>query len=66
VIRTAATRDAIAAALMRALALGRQVGVVNPYGDGDSAQRIVAVLRELPPAATLLKKKFHAFGGHHA
>jgi len=66
VIRTAATRDAIAAALMRALALGRQTGVVNPYGDGDSARRIAAVLRELPPAATLLKKKFHAFGDDHA
>jgi UDP-hydrolysing UDP-N-acetyl-D-glucosamine 2-epimerase len=66
VIRTAATRDAIGAALMRALAIGRQTGVVNPYGDGDSARRIVAVLRELPQAATLLKKKFHAFGVEHA
>jgi hypothetical protein len=37
VIRTAATRDAIGAALMRALAIGRQTDVVNPYGDGDSA-----------------------------
>ena len=65
VIRTIATRDAIAAGLARALALGRQTDVVNPYGDGDSARRIVAVLRELPPVATLLKKTFHAVGGDH-
>jgi len=65
VIRTPATRDAIAAALVRAFALGRRTGVVNPYGDGDSARRIVAVLRDLPPPATLLKKTFHTVGASH-
>jgi UDP-hydrolysing UDP-N-acetyl-D-glucosamine 2-epimerase len=65
VIRTAATRDAIGAALARAFATGRQTDVVNPYGDGDSARRITAVLRALPPPATLLKKTFHTFGGDH-
>ena len=65
VIRTAATREAIGAALARALALGRQTGVVNPYGDGDSARRIVDVLRDLPPPATMLRKKFHAYEVSH-
>jgi UDP-N-acetylglucosamine 2-epimerase (non-hydrolysing)/GDP/UDP-N,N'-diacetylbacillosamine 2-epimerase (hydrolysing) len=59
VIRSAPTRDAIAASISRALALGRQRDVVNPYGDGDSARRIVAVLRRLGPPAMLLKKVFH-------
>ena len=65
VIQARATRDAIAAALERALALGRQSGVVNPYGDGDSARRIAAVLRELPPRSTLLRKTFRAVGAGH-
>ena len=34
-------------------------GVVNPYGDGHSAARIVAALRHLPASALLLKKHFH-------
>ena len=33
--------------------------VSNPYGDGHVAQRIVSVLRDLPPAAELLKKHFY-------
>ncbi|MFO1268785.1 MAG: UDP-N-acetylglucosamine 2-epimerase [Rubrivivax sp.] len=37
-------------------------GVVNPYGDGHSAARIVAALRSLPDAATLLRKPFFAPG----
>jgi len=65
VIHSAATQDAIAAALARAFAVGRRTDVVNPYGDGDSARRIAAVLRELPPAATLLRKSFHAVGASH-
>ena len=65
VIRCEPTRDAIAAAIARAFALGRQRGVVNPYGDGDSARRIVDVLRRLPAPAALLKKSFHASGERH-
>ena len=41
-------RDAISAAIGRASRLGR-TAVENPYGDGDSARRIVDVLRRLPP-----------------
>lgn len=33
--------------------------VENPYGDGDSARRIVDVLRTAPPRETLLAKRFH-------
>lgn len=32
--------------------------VVNPYGDGESSERIVAVLKQLPEASSLLKKRF--------
>jgi len=32
--------------------------VVNPYGDGDSARRIVAVLKATPDYSKLLKKRF--------
>lgn len=35
-------------------------GVVNPYGDGYSAGRIVEKLRALPPPAQLLRKSFHS------
>jgi UDP-hydrolysing UDP-N-acetyl-D-glucosamine 2-epimerase len=65
VIRSEPTRDAIAASIARALALGRQRDVVNPYGDGDSARRIVDVLRHMGPPATLLKKVFHAHEANH-
>lgn len=58
VVHCEAKRDAIAAAIDRALALDcRQV--INPYGDGASAQRIVALLRALPDAQALLRKPFH-------
>ena len=52
-------REAIRAAVERALALGR-VRVANPYGDGRAAGRIVAVLRELPSRERLLRKRFQA------
>jgi len=52
------SRDAILDALTRALALDCSE-VVNPYGDGESAARIVSVLADLPPRAALLKKHFH-------
>lgn len=51
-------RRAIAEAIGRAMRLDCR-SVVNPYGDGRSAARIVEVLRTLPPAAELLRKPFH-------
>ncbi len=61
VLHCAAQRDAIAAAITSALALDCS-NVVNPYGDGHSAARIVNILRSLPPPATLLSKAFHLQG----
>ncbi len=58
VLHCAAQRRAITSTLARALALDCS-GVVNPYGDGASAGRIVAALRALPSAQTLLRKPFH-------
>ena len=58
VIHCAPQREAIRAAVERATALDCSQ-VVNPYGDGRSAPRIVELLRSLPPAAELLKKTFH-------
>jgi len=58
VVHCAAERGAIGRALEQALALDCR-GVVNPYGDGASAARIVAALRALPPTQPLLKKHFH-------
>ncbi len=52
------TRAAISAAIAQAVAGGR-VAVDNPYGDGDSARRIVELLRALPEPSTLLQKPFH-------
>ncbi|MCL6479865.1 MAG: UDP-N-acetylglucosamine 2-epimerase (hydrolyzing) [Peptococcaceae bacterium] len=33
-------------------------GVINPYGDGNSSQRIVKILKESPDFRSLLKKSF--------
>jgi UDP-hydrolysing UDP-N-acetyl-D-glucosamine 2-epimerase len=57
-------RHAIAATVARAMALDCR-GVVNPYGDGCSAKRIVALLLALPPSVELLKKRFHLVEGSH-
>jgi UDP-hydrolysing UDP-N-acetyl-D-glucosamine 2-epimerase len=62
VVRCAAQRDAIGQAIAQALNLDCSA-VVNPYGDGYSAQRIVALLRALPDRASLLHKSFHDVGG---
>lgn len=64
VLHCACERGAIAATLRNALALDCSA-VVNPYGDGRSAERIVEVLRDLPPGASLLKKQFHWVGAGH-
>jgi UDP-N-acetylglucosamine 2-epimerase len=62
VVHCAAERQAIGTAIERALELDCS-GVVNPYGDGHSAERIVDTLCQLPPAGELLKKRFHLIGG---
>lgn len=49
---------AIAAAMARALDLDCS-GVINPYGDGHAAERIVGVLAGLGDPGRLLKKHFH-------
>lgn len=61
VIRCAAETDAIRDAVEAAFQLDC-AGVVNPYGDGFSAGRIVQILREAPPRAALLAQTFHEVG----
>lgn len=58
VLNCAPQRDEIATALARAFTLDCSA-VVNPYGDGRTAGRIVAALQSLPPRDHLLKKHFH-------
>ncbi len=65
VLHCAPERQAIGAALARALELDCS-GVVNPYGDGHSAARIVELLCQLPPTNELLKKPFHLIGDARA
>jgi UDP-N-acetylglucosamine 2-epimerase (non-hydrolysing)/GDP/UDP-N,N'-diacetylbacillosamine 2-epimerase (hydrolysing) len=54
-------KNAIAETIGRALALDCSK-VVNPYGDGRSAERIVAVLRGLDEPRRLVKKRFFDHG----
>lgn len=49
----------ISAALDKAWTLDCR-DVVNPYGDGHSAGRIIEALKQLPDAPVLLKKTFHS------
>lgn len=59
VIDTPAERDAIRAAIARALAPGFRASleeVESPYGDGGAAERIAAILANLPDADRLLRK----------
>ncbi|WP_374512690.1 UDP-N-acetylglucosamine 2-epimerase [Brevundimonas sp.] len=58
VLRCPAEPAAITDAIRRAFDLDC-TGVKNPYGDGDSARRIVGVLRAAPDRRTLLAKRFH-------
>lgn len=58
VISCAPEVDAIAGALEQGFALDCS-SVVNPYGDGTSALKIVAVLKQLEEPRSLLKKRFH-------
>jgi UDP-hydrolysing UDP-N-acetyl-D-glucosamine 2-epimerase len=57
VINCAPERAAILQKIEEAFARGRQC-VVNPYGDGHASERIVAVLKSVPDAKELLKKRF--------
>jgi UDP-N-acetylglucosamine 2-epimerase (non-hydrolysing)/GDP/UDP-N,N'-diacetylbacillosamine 2-epimerase (hydrolysing) len=50
-------RGAIGTAIQKALALKPQ-GTINPYGDGEAATRIVAVLKALPDWPGLVYKSF--------
>ena len=64
VLHCAPERRAIAEAIKRGIALDCSA-VVNPYGDGHSAERIVTLLRAMPPAAELLNKPFHLLEADH-
>jgi UDP-N-acetylglucosamine 2-epimerase (non-hydrolysing)/GDP/UDP-N,N'-diacetylbacillosamine 2-epimerase (hydrolysing) len=58
IVNCAPERTAIAAAIGQALALDCST-VVNPYGTGNAASRIVGVLREVADYRALIKKHFH-------
>lgn len=58
IIDCAAERAEIARAIVKALALDC-TRVENPFGDGQSAPRIVEVLKALPDPAALLRKHFY-------
>lgn len=62
VIRCDAEAPEIAEAIQRAFAMDC-TGVVNPYGDGRSAARIVDILRHAPPREALLHKRFQEIAG---
>ena len=57
VISCAPERAAIGAAIAEALRRGKRV-VTNPYGDGDSARRIVEILASFGDFPALTKKRF--------
>ncbi|MDB4877467.1 MAG: neuC [Gemmatimonadetes bacterium] len=58
VIKCPPERTAIAKAIEEAIAMDCS-NIVNPFGDGGAAARIVLVLRDLPLDPDLLKKRFH-------
>lgn len=64
VVHCAPERHDIGNAIARAMALDYS-GVTNPYGDGMSAERIVRILRDMPPRSALLKKTFHLLETPH-
>lgn len=57
VIDCAPDRDAIVVAINRAFTMDCS-DTINPYGDGDSSSRIIAILKAVPDPAALLKKHF--------
>jgi UDP-N-acetylglucosamine 2-epimerase (non-hydrolysing)/GDP/UDP-N,N'-diacetylbacillosamine 2-epimerase (hydrolysing) len=58
VFNAAPKRDAIMAAISKALAHGRQP-TVSPYGDGESSRRFAAAIAAIPDFRELLGKSFH-------
>ena len=60
VISCRGERDAIAAAIAAALQRPKQP-VTNPYGDGDSARRIVEILAGIDDFRALTQKRFFDF-----
>jgi UDP-N-acetylglucosamine 2-epimerase len=61
VIDTPIDRPQIAAAVRKAMDPRFRDGLadlVNPYGDGRAAERILSVLRDLPARRTLLVKRW--------
>lgn len=64
VLRCPPERGAIARTIARAVTLDCR-DVINPYGDGRSAERIVAALRAWQTDASALCKPFHWVGGSH-
>jgi UDP-hydrolysing UDP-N-acetyl-D-glucosamine 2-epimerase len=57
-------RAEIAAAILRALSLdfrSRLVGIVNPYGVGNAAERIINKIKSIPLNDELMRKRFHDF-----
>nr|WP_297351313.1 UDP-N-acetylglucosamine 2-epimerase [uncultured Caldimonas sp.] len=58
VVHCEAERGAIVEALRQARMMDCST-VVNPYGDGRTAERIVEILKEAPPTSQLLKKSFY-------
>jgi UDP-hydrolysing UDP-N-acetyl-D-glucosamine 2-epimerase len=50
-------KEAIVSAINRAFAMDCS-GTINPYGDGESSSRIIAVLKAIPDPAQLVKKHF--------
>lgn len=63
VINAAPERAAIVRSIREALA-SDCAGTVNPYGDGESSERIVQTLREIPDFRGLLQKHFFGSGGN--
>ncbi len=63
VISVSATRDAIARALDKALALDCSAAI-SPYGDGHATGRIIAALAAVDDFPGLLRKGFHDTAAH--
>jgi UDP-hydrolysing UDP-N-acetyl-D-glucosamine 2-epimerase len=64
VLHCVAESEAIRQALLTAFTLDCSE-VLNPFGDGHSATRILEILRGLPNRVDLIKKHFHLLGEVH-
>jgi UDP-hydrolysing UDP-N-acetyl-D-glucosamine 2-epimerase len=61
VIDVAPRADRIGAAIQRALEMGDEA-VENPYGDGNTAPRIISILDQITDYGALTRKSFHDLG----